>query len=242
MEFKPPLIRGRLSKRYKRFLADIVLDTGEEVTAHCANPGSMMGLAQPGATVWVQPSTNPKRKLKYSWKLQELDGGGFAGIDTSVPNAVVGEALLAAEIPEVATYRDVLPEQRYAERSRVDFLLREPGLPDLYLEVKNVHLCRRGKTAEFPDSVTARGAKHLRDLSSMVALGHRAMMFYFVQMTGCESFGLAEDLDPAYAAAFREAVDAGVEAIVYDTDISPDGIRLRRRLAFDSLEIPDRSR
>lgn len=224
MKFETPLIRGRLVQRYKRFLADVMLDDGREVTAHCANPGAMLGLKDPGEVVWLERSSNPKRKLGFSWRLVELEGGHLAGIDTSLPNRIVGEALAAGKIAELAGYGCVRPEVKYGTNSRVDFFLTEPGRADAYVEVKNVHLRREGDWAEFPDCVTARGAKHLVELSAMAEAGHRAVMLYVVQRSDCARFRLADDLDPAYAAAFRRARAAGVEAIVYGTEISHEGI------------------
>lgn len=214
MEFERPLIPGRLMRRYKRFLADVELQDGREVTAHCANPGSMLGLNAPGMKVWLEPNDDPKRKLKFSWKLVELETG-LAGIDTSVPNKVVAEALAARQIPELAAYTTVRPEQKYGQNSRIDFLLTGDGLPDAYVEVKNVHLMRTPGLAEFPDSVTARGAKHLADLAAEVAAGHRAIMLYVVQMDGPDRFDLARDLDPAYGLAFDSATSGGVEVLVW---------------------------
>lgn len=227
MRFPTPLVPARLIRRYKRFLSDFELEDGREVTAHCANPGALMGLKEVGQRCWLEPNDDPKRKLKYAWRLVDLPGGHMAGIDTSVPNRVVKEALDAGHITELAAYSGIRPEVRYAENSRVDFLLTEPGLPDTFLEVKNCHLRRTGDLAEFPDSVTARGAKHLRDLTAMVAEGHRAVMLYVIQRTDCGRITMAPDLDPAYVAAFAAARAAGVEAIAYDTTISTDGIDLR---------------
>lgn len=231
MEFAKPLVRGTLVRRYNRFLADVTLENGADVTAHCPNPGSMMGLAEPGMTVWLEPSTNPKRKLRFSWRLVSLPGGHWAGIDTGVPNQVVGDALRRGEVAAVAGYRGVRAEVAYGKASRVDFLLTEPGQPDLYLEVKNVHLRRESGRAEFPDCVTARGAKHLAELAEMVAAGHRAVLLYCVQRTDCAGFALAEDLDPGYAAAARQAAAAGVGFFAYQTAISPAGVRLDGPLA-----------
>lgn len=226
MRFQTPLIPARLIRRYKRFLADVVLESdGREVVAHCPNPGAMLGLAQEGMRVWLEPNNDPKKKLKFGWRLVELDGA-MAGIDTSVPNRVVGDALRTASIPEVAEYHGVRAEVKYGKNSRVDFLLREPGRPDLFLEVKNVHLRRKGDLAEFPDCVTARGAKHLDELANMVHQGHRAMMFYLVQRTDCAHFSLARDLDPAYGAAFDRARAAGVEVLCYDTVITTDSVSM----------------
>ncbi|MEM8978955.1 MAG: DNA/RNA nuclease SfsA [Pseudomonadota bacterium] len=233
MRFQTPLVPGSLIKRYKRFLADVRLEDGRIITAHCANPGSMMGLKDEGLEVWLEPNDDPKRKLRYGWRLANLGDGHWAGIDTSVPNRVVKEALLARAIPELAMYDDIKPEQKYGTNSRIDFLARGPGLPDAYVEVKNVHLLREADLAEFPDSVTSRGAKHLGELSEMVAQGHRAVMLYFVQRTDCARFKLAADLDPAYAKAFEAARAAGVEMLCYDTSISTEEITLRRALPID---------
>ena len=228
MRFQTPLIPARLIRRYKRFLADVVLESDErEVTAHCPSPGAMLGLADEGMRVWLEPNDDPKKKLKFGWRLVELEGA-MAGIDTAVPNRVVGEALRAGDVVEVADYSGVKAEVKYGQNSRVDFLLTEDGKPDLYLEVKNVHLRREGDLAEFPDCVTARGAKHLDELSEMVRQGHRAVMFYLVQRTDCAEFALARDLDPEYGKAFDRARDAGVETVCYDTLITTDGVTIGR--------------
>ncbi len=227
MRFDTPLLRGKLLRRWNRFLCEAVLDTGETVRAHCPNPGAMLGLNTPGTPVWVEPNDDPRRKLRHAWRLVELPGGHWAGIDTAVPNRVAGEALRAGAIPALAAYPHVRPEVRYGRRSRVDFLLAGPGLPDAYVEVKNVHLRRTGDWAEFPDCVTARGAKHLDELGDMAEQGHRAVMLYLVQRTDCARFRLARDLDPAYGAAFDRARARGVEAICHDTNISPAGVSMR---------------
>ncbi|WP_417582338.1 DNA/RNA nuclease SfsA [Pelagibacterium sp.] len=225
MLFPSPLVRGTLIKRYKRFLADVTLETGEILTAHCADPGAMTGLAMPGLPVWLSKSNDPKRKLAYSLELVELPTG-IVGINTAHPNRIVGEALRAGAIPQLAAYNSIRPEVRYAEKSRVDFLLTAEGLPDCYVEVKNVHLVRDAGLAEFPDSVTARGARHLADLARMVAQGHRAAMLYLVQRSDCIEFTLASDIDTAYAKAFASARSAGVEALCYATNITPHAITL----------------
>jgi len=228
MLFATPLVPGRLIRRYKRFLADVVLDDGREVVAHCANTGAMTGLNTPGMRVWLEPNDDPKKKLDYGWRLSELPGEHWAGIDTAVPNRVVKEALLAKQVRELAAYSGVRPEMKYGQASRVDFLLSEPGLPDAYVEVKNVHLSRENSWAEFPDAPTARGVKHLNELATMVLAGHRAVMFYLVQRTDCTQFRLAGDVDPAYSDGFAKARAAGVEVICYDTVISVQGVSLGR--------------
>jgi len=232
MEFNTPLIPGRLVRRYKRFLADIELGSGETVTAHCANPGAMLGLNMPGLKVWVEPNDDPKKKLRYGWRLVELQND-WVGIDTAVPNKVVGAALSAGQIPEFAGYQKVRPEVRYGTNSRIDFLLTGENLPEVYVEVKNVHLMRDHGLAEFPDSVTKRGAKHLDELSAMVAAGHRAVMLYCIQRTDCDRLALAADLDPGYAAAFVRARAAGVEVMAWTCAISPGGIALDRPVRID---------
>lgn len=233
MQFQTPLIPARLLRRYKRFLADAVLDDGTEITAHCANPGAMLGLKDEGARIWLEPNDDPKKKLKYGWRLIELPDGHWAGIDTSVPNRVVGEALRARAVAPLASYDTVRPEVKYGTNSRVDFLLSAPDQPDMYVEVKNVHLRREGDWAEFPDSVTKRGTKHLHDLIEVVRQGHRATMFYLIQRTDCARLRLAGDIDPTYAAAFDEARAAGVQVLAYDTVISPYGVSLGRALPVD---------
>jgi len=231
MDFPAPLVPATLVKRYKRFLADVILDDGTALTAHCSNPGAMTGLAMPGLKVWLSRSDDPKRKLAWSLELVEVDGG-LVGINTAHPNRVVGEALRARAIPELADYETVRPEVKYGEKSRVDFLLTGDGLPDCYVEVKNVHLMREAGRAEFPDSVTARGARHLSDLARMVVQGQRAVMLYLVQRGDCTHFSLADDIDPAYARAFAAAQAAGVEALCYTASITRDAIRLARPLPF----------
>lgn len=226
MRFQTPLVPGRLIRRYNRFLADVTLDDGSDVVAHCPNPGSMMGLNAPGLRVWLEPNDDPRRKLRYGWRLVELPGGHWSGIDTAVPNRIVAEALAARRVPALAAYGTVRPEVRYGEKSRVDFLLSEPGLPDAWVEVKNVHLRREGDWAEFPDSVTARGARHLADLSARVAAGDRAVMLYVVQRTDCARLKIAGDLDPAYVAAFAAARAAGVEMLCHGTSIDTEGVTL----------------
>ena len=233
MRFPSPLVPATLVRRYKRFLADCVLEDGREITAHCANPGSMMGLAEPGTRIWLEPNDDPKKKLKFGWRLVEHGNGHFTGVDTGVPNRALRAALEAREVPGLDGYTQVRPEVRYAERSRIDFLLSGTGLPDAYVEVKSVTLSRSSGLAEFPDSVTARGARHLSDLARMVGEGHRAIMFYLVQRTDCTRFSLARDIDPAYGRAFDTARAAGVDVMVMDTQITPQTVMLRGPVRCD---------
>lgn len=231
MRFQTDLIPARLIRRYKRFLADARLEDGREITAHCANPGSMMGLAEEGMKIWLEPNDDPKKKLKYGWRLVDHENGHFTGVDTSVPNRALKAALEAREIARLGDYDVVRPEVKYGENSRIDFLLQGSG-PDTYVEVKSVTLCRETGLAEFPDSVTKRGAKHLMELSAMVAEGHRAVMLYLVQRTDCSEMSLAGDIDPTYARAFTDARAAGVEMMCLGTKITPEGVWIEERLGF----------
>ncbi|MFS4580959.1 DNA/RNA nuclease SfsA [Phaeobacter sp. C3_T13_0] len=226
MRFQTPLLPAVLIRRYKRFLADCQLPDGREVTAHCANPGSMMGLAEPGSPVWLEPNDDPKKKLKYGWRLVETADGALVGVDTSVPNRALKIALEAQQIAALAAYETVQAEIKYAEKSRIDFLLSQPGLPDCYVEVKSVTLSRRSGLAEFPDSVTARGAKHLGNLAEMCRAGHRAVLLYLFQRGDCDRFEIARDIDPNYAAAWESAAAAGVERLVIGTHVTPEGVEI----------------
>lgn len=231
MDFEKPLVRGRLVKRYKRFLADVVLDSGEEITAHCANPGSMLGLNAPGSLVYLSRSDNPARKLAWSWEIIEADGA-LVGISTAHPNRLVEEALLAGLIPELAGFAGLRREVKYGKSSRIDILLEGADGGLTYVEVKNVHLMRQAGLAEFPDSVTARGAKHLVELEDMVRAGHRAVMVYLVQRPDCSELDFAADIDPAYAAALRQAMAGGVEAHAIGCEVTPEFIRATRKVAI----------
>ncbi len=234
MLFTEPLIPARLARRYKRFLADVILADGQMVTVHCANPGAMLGLAVPGTPVYLSRAANPARKLPWSWELARI-GDGLVGINTAQPNRLVEEALRAGAIPELAGYAGLRREVGYGTRSRVDFLLTSPGRPDCYVEVKNVHLKRDAAVpglAEFPDSVTARGTRHLEELALRAAAGDRAVMLYLVQREDCDRCTIAGDIDPRYAAALRQALAAGLETLCYSCSVSLAGIRLDRRLTF----------
>ncbi|MGR3713864.1 MAG: DNA/RNA nuclease SfsA [Shimia sp.] len=233
MRFSTPLVHAVLIRRYKRFLADARLEDGTEITAHCANPGSMMGLAEPGMRIWLEPNDDPKKKLNYGWRLVDHENGHFTGVDTSVPNRALKAALMAGEVAALADYPNVRPEVKYGENSRIDFLLTDEDKPDLYVEVKSVTLSRQTGLAEFPDSVTARGTKHLAELQSMLAEGHRAMMLYLVQRTDAQTVTLAPDIDPTYAAAFDAAHAAGVEVMALGCDITPDAITVGAPLPFN---------
>jgi sugar fermentation stimulation protein A len=229
----PPLKRGVLLRRYKRFLADMRLDNGEEITAHCANPGSMLAVAIPGSEVWVSTSNDKSRKLKHSWVLTRL-GKTLVPINTTNPNRIVREALEADLIPELGGFQTLRAEVKYGENSRIDFLIEyAAALPRAYVEVKNVHLVRTRELAEFPDSVTRRGAKHLDELMKIAGDGKRAVMLFVVQRSDCKRFRPADDLDPAYGAKLREAAQNGVELLCYDCEVTLEHVTLRRRLPIE---------
>lgn len=226
MRFPDPLVKGALIKRYKRFLADVELESGGVVTAHCANPGSMLGLAEPGSEVWLSPAANPGRKLRYTWELVR-DGRALVGINTARPNALVAEAIEAGTIAELRGYGSQRREVRYGRNSRIDILLEGNG-PACYVEVKNVHLSRAPGTAEFPDSVTARGAKHLVEMAGMVAQGHRAVMAYLIQRDDCDRLSIAADIDPGYDDGLTRALAGGVEAVAYSCRLTPEEIAVEK--------------
>lgn len=231
MRFQTDLVPARLIRRYKRFLADCLLDDGREVTAHVANPGSMLGLKDEGQRIWLEPNDDPKKKLKWAWRLVEHPGGHFTGVDTGVPNRMLKAALLPGEVPGLQGYDQIRPEVKYGQNSRIDFLLTGGG-PDAYVEVKSVTLSRTPGLAEFPDSVTARGAKHLAELAQVAGQGARAVMLYLVQRTDITAVTLAADLDPAYARAFAQAQAAGVEVLAFSCRITPQGVTLGTPLPF----------
>lgn len=225
MDFPQPLTRGTLVSRYKRFFADVVLEDGREITAHCPNPGAMLGLNTPGLPAWVSRSDDPKRKLAHTLELVEADGG-LVGINTMHPNRLTAEALAADAIPELAGYTSHRREVRYGTNSRVDFLLEATGAPRCWLEVKNCHLRRAGTLAEFPDCVAARSLKHLKELTAMVEAGERAVMLFVIQRMDCDAFSACGELDPAYAMGLTQAAANGVEVLAYACEISPDAVRI----------------
>jgi sugar fermentation stimulation protein A len=228
MQFPNPLVKAQLVRRYKRFLTDAKLESGEIVTAHCANPGSMIGLTEPGAEIWLSPAQNPQRKLRWSWEMIRV-GKSLVGINTLHPNKIVFDAIAKNLIPEVEGYKNMRREVKYGKSSRIDIFLEDPRKGACFVEVKNVHL-KRNAGAEFPDSVTARGTKHLFELRNMVSQGHRAVMLYLVQREDCKDFRIAGDIDPKYHSAFETALDSGVEALCYSCQLQPSSIEIDRSL------------
>jgi sugar fermentation stimulation protein A len=231
MRFAPALEEGRLLKRYKRFLADIETTSGELLTIHCPNTGSMLNCMSEGCRVWFSRSNDPKRKLPGTWEIAETPQGRLACVNTARANALVEEALQAGVIAELAGFSALKREVAYGvENSRADFRLDFPAGP-AFVEVKSVTLGFDGTpVAAFPDAVTLRGSKHLRELAALARQGVRAVQLYCVNLSGIEAVRAANEIDPAYAAALREAVAAGVEVLAYGVELTPDEVRVCRRL------------
>jgi sugar fermentation stimulation protein A len=233
MKFVAPLIRATLLRRYKRFLADVVLAGGETVTVHCPNSGSMLSVDAPGAEIWLSPAAGPRRTLPFTWELIRL-GGVLVGINTGRPNGLAAEAIANGVIAELAGYDGVRREVRYGRNSRIDLLLEASGRPKCFVEVKNVTMKRwaRSRLVEFPDCVTERGVKHLNELSGAVVAGQRAVMLFLAQRGDGDALAIADDIDPRYADAFDRALATGVEALAYGCAVGLDGIHVGRRLSF----------
>lgn len=232
MKLPEPLHEARLIRRYKRFLSDMRLSDGREVVAHCPNPGSMKTCAGPDWRVLLSHSTNPRRKLKWTWELAYDDLNHPILINTGRPNAIVEEALRAGGIPEISGYDDIRREVRYGEeKSRIDFLLSGAERPDCYIEVKSVTM-RSGELGAFPDSVTKRGQRHLRELSAMVAAGHRAVLLFLLSRGGLTGVRPADEIDPAYGAGIHAAVAAGVEVMAYQAIFGPGTVSVGARVPF----------
>lgn len=231
MKFEKPLIKARIIKRYKRFLSDLELESGEIIHAHVPNTGSMKTCWEEGWHAYLSKSNDPERKLPYTWELTD-SGKSLICINTNLPNKIVKEALENKNIPELSQYNHVKPEQKVLD-SRIDFYLTEDGLPDAYVEVKNVTLKGEGTTALFPDAVSTRGQKHLIDLMKLKEQGHRAIMLYLINRTDVTDFKPAEDIDPKYAELLNEASKKGVEILPYRTSISPQEIILENKVDFN---------
>ncbi len=227
MRWPSPLIEGRLVRRYKRFMADIELADGTVVTAHCANTGSMKGCRPEGAKVLISPANDPKRKLKYTWELVDIDGT-WVGINTSKPNGIVEEAIRAGIITELHPFDSLRREVKYGVNSRIDILLENVGVKT-YVEVKNATLAEDG-LARFPDSVSVRASKHMRELANMVEQGHRAAVVFLVHRDDCSAFAPADDIDPDYGNALRAAARSGVLVLPYLARCSAQGVDVLKRL------------
>jgi sugar fermentation stimulation protein A len=233
MDFPRPLVAGTLVQRYKRFLADVRLDDGTTITATCPNTGSMLGLKEPGARVWLSESDSPTRKYRHTWELVEADlgkGAALVGINTQHPNKLVEEAIRAGKVAALKGFAELKREQKYGVNSRIDLLLSDPVNGLAYVEVKNVHLARKAGLAEFPDSVTERGAKHLVEMTAMVRAGHRAVMVYLVQRADVSRLGFARDIDRGYVEALDQALAAGVEAIALRCTVTPERISVDKSI------------
>lgn len=236
MDFKGPLEKGTLIQRYKRFLADVRLNTGETITAAVPNTGAMLGLTAPGSTVYLSRSDSPTRKYPHTWEIVEIDGLGMIGVNTANPNRITAEAITAGLVPELEGYSALRQEVKYGQNSRIDILLEGGSRPNCYVEVKNAHLFRKPGEVEFPDCVTERGTKHLVELAAMVRQGHRAAMVYLVQAAFPSRLSLAPDLDGNYVKAFKAARKAGVEAYALCCNVSTSAITACRMIPVQDPE------
>lgn len=235
MKFEHPLIPARLIQRYKRFLADVELDDGTMHTVHCPNPGAMVGLTAPGNRVWISDSMNPKRKLRYTLELMEADKT-LVGVNTNLPNKLAVEALQKGKISALSGFDTLRTEVKYGENSRIDILLDGPNIPQTYVEVKNVHLRQQPMLHQFPDCVTTRGAKHLKELANQVRQGHRATMLFVIQREDGDKFSLARNYDKAYGEAFDLAIAGGVEAFAIRCTVSTEAISAEEMIPI--LDLP----
>ncbi len=223
MQFDPPLVSGHLIERYKRFLFDATLDSGESITGSCPNTGSMAGLTTPGSRIWMSVHSTEKRKYAHAWQLIEADGT-IVGINSSLANRIAEEAWYDGMLNFLVGYTTLQREQKYGRNSRIDLLLTAENRPPAYVEVKNVHFVREPGLAEFPDTKTARGAKHLEELGDMAETGARAIMLYVIQRGDCDRLKLCRDFDPIYSAAFDRAIQRGVEAYALKCTLTPSEI------------------
>jgi sugar fermentation stimulation protein A len=227
-------VSATLVQRYKRFLFDAVLEDGTPITGFCPNTGSMRGLTAPGSRIWLSQHDSPTRKYRYVFEMIETEGE-MVGVNTGLPNRLAEEAIRAGLLPSLAGYGTILREQKYGRNSRIDLLLREAALPDAYVEVKNVHFSRTPQLAEFPDTVTKRGAKHLEELGDMANAGHRAVMIYLIQRSDCARFSICADLDPLYALAFHRARQRGVEAYAVACRVTAEAIEAAELVKIEEL-------
>jgi sugar fermentation stimulation protein A len=230
MKFSPALQHATLIQRYKRFLADVITPEGEQLTLHCPNTGAMTGCATPGDRVWYSTSENSKRKYAHTWEVTETQNGAFICVNTQRANQLVKEALTLGAIPELVGYGTHKSEVKYGdEGSRIDFMLQAEDRPECYIEVKSVTLAEQ-KNGYFPDAVTLRGQKHLRELMSVAAAGKRAVLLFAVLHSAIERFSPARHIDPKYAQLLNEAQKQGVEVFAYKAELSADNMTLRSSL------------
>ena len=232
MVFEQPLTPATLIKRYKRFLADVIMPDGSEITVHTPNTGSMSGCADPGSVVYLRDTKNPKRKYLWSWEMSTASNGALVGVSTALANALVEEAIEADLVADMVTYGSRKAEVRYGENSRIDWFLSDESKPDCYVEVKNVTMAD-GRVAQFPDAVTTRGAKHLQELMHMRQQGARAAMVYCIQRDDVDAFQPADHVDAKYGQLLREAANNGVEIYALAAQVTPSGIRLQRSVPVD---------
>ncbi|OLQ87036.1 sugar fermentation stimulation protein SfsA [Vibrio panuliri] len=238
MKFEPCLQSATLIKRYKRFLADITLDDGNERTIHCANTGAMTGCAAPGNRVWFSTSDNPKRKYPNSWEISETLTGDRICINTARANQLAVEGIESGVIQELQNYSQLRTEVKYGnENSRIDVLLSAPEQPNCYIEVKSVTLLDDHKQGQgyFPDAVTTRGQKHLRELAEMVKNGNRSVLLFIVLHSGIEKVSPAHHIDADYSQLLEKAIEQGVEILCYKADISHSEIKLVKAVDFSYL-------
>lgn len=232
MKFQPPLRPATLIRRYKRFLADVELPDGEVITVHTPNTGAMTGCSEPGSTVWLRDAASSARKYRYSWEMTENLAGVKVGVHTGITNQLVQEAIEQGVVSELQGYGEIRREVRYGEeRSRIDLLLAEHADGrDCYVEIKNVTTCDEDGLGYFPDAVSSRACKHLRELMSVVAQGQRAVIFFCVQRGDVSAVRPADEIDPLYGRTLRQALDAGVEALAYRARVSPEEVVLEQSL------------
>ena len=223
MDFSPPLIPARLVRRYKRFLFDALLEDGRAITGFCPNTGSMRGLTEPGSRIWLSRHEAATRKYAHALELVEADGT-VVGVNTALPNRLAEEAVRVGLVPELSGFSTLKREQRYGRNSRIDILLQDETRGSVHVEVKNVHFIREAGVAEFPDSVTTRGAKHLDELAELAGAGKRAAMLFVIQRADCDRLKICADLDPGYGRAFARAISLGVEAYAVRCRLDPSKI------------------
>jgi len=233
MHFEPRLKPAKLLKRYKRFLADVELGDGTLTTIHCANTGAMTGCAEPGSTIWYSTSDNPKRKYPFSWELTHTSANEMICVNTARANPLVAEAITNGTVVELTGYDNLRSEVRYgSENSRIDFLLESDQQANCYVEVKSVTLLKNDQHGYFPDAVTTRGQKHLRELTEMANNGHRAVLFFAVLHSGIEKVSVAHYIDANYSQLLAEAKENGVEVLCYKAQLSNREMHISHAIEF----------